>query len=155
MIGELTAQRLRRDQIDQAFPLVQASLGVPLERWRRFAARWQGEPRPADRQILAVVDDAGYILGICCHQRIDDLLHGECLTVEHLSAVDLFEGERIADVLMAELESIARTEGCRRILLHLPDPASPGYRFSTAWAKSSAGGIVAVGSTLVVRMLDA
>jgi hypothetical protein len=114
-----------QSQVDRSFPVANMGVGVSLDRWRAFAAAWLGSGG-VDRGILVVQDSAGYTLGLCNFERREDLLRGPVLAVENLIALDLISGERVARLLLENLESFARSHGLAAVHVGVasPKPAS-------------------------------
>lgn len=110
-------------QIDQLFPVANLASGVSLERWRRFALDWL-QPVQAGRGILIVQDGSGYVLALCSFQAVEDLRSGPVLAVENLIAVDLVSGERIAAIMLENLEVYARAHGLSGLQVHTAQGAA-------------------------------
>jgi hypothetical protein len=116
-----------QSQIDRSFPVANMGSGVSLDRWREFAAAWLRSTRPdrgifPDRGIIVVQDGAGYMLGLCSFERREDLLIGPVLSVENLIALDLISGQRVARLLIENLESVARSHGLSAIQIGVASP---------------------------------
>jgi hypothetical protein len=151
MTDQLVARLLEDSaQIDQLFPVANLASGVSLDRWRSFASEWLERPE-AGRGILVVQDPSGYVLALCSFQATEDLQRGSVLSVENLIAVDLISGERIAGVMLENLEGYARARGLSGLQIHTGrdatvDPASSaladalgeqGYRMGAVrWVKN-------------------
>jgi hypothetical protein len=131
MTDRLVAQLLDSSRADQAFPLAQAATGISLERWRAFVAAQSAKSDGPDGAagILLVQDERGYIVGLCSFHRVEDMQRGPSLAVDNLIAVDLLDGSRIAEFLLINLETLARSRGFRAVQINLPRGAfvvSPG-----------------------------
>lgn len=120
------ARPLTKRQIDQAFPLIRTiAPGLPVERWRAFAARRVGRPGPsvAARGIMTVQNGHGYIHGLFSHTVDEHLHHGRVLQVDTVVVLDLFDAAGVAAALIRAMESVARALGCDAIHTSLPDAA--------------------------------
>jgi len=134
------AKPLGSRQIDQAFPVVSASVpDLEVERWRNFATGVLGdaggrrngrgrtatppeEETPGLAGIMTVQSRRGYIHGLFCYAVEEDLRHGKVLAVDNFVVLDLFDTEAAASVLMRSMEHLARSFGCCAIHTQLPDP---------------------------------
>lgn len=131
MPDRLVAQLLDSSRADQAFPVAQAATGVSLERWRAFVAAQTAKSDGADGVggILMAQDERGYIVGLCSFHRVEDMQRGPSLAVDNLIAVDLLDGSRVAEFLLINLETVARSRGLQAVQINLPRSAfaiSPG-----------------------------
>ncbi len=111
-----------KEQIDQAFPLVQTSLPqVELEDWRKFAQELIRAKAPETTGIQTVLTEQHYIAGLSIY-RIDWVLsHGPALVADHFMALDLFDREAVINALADFLEDLARQRGCTAIHTLIPE----------------------------------
>lgn len=125
-----TAKPLARQQIDQAFPLVNAvAPGLTVQRWRDFAARALPDAPPSDgpsaavvgRGIMTVQNDRGYILGLFSHGVCDHLRLGRVLGVDNLMVADMFDAGGAMEALLEAMKRLAREAGCVAIHTDLPE----------------------------------
>lgn len=126
---------LNRQQLDQAFPLVQlVARGLTLERWRAFARPMiaggnAAARRPPESGIVTAQDADRYIHGLFCYGARTDLILGRTLAVQHFVVGSLFDLRGVADALLDGIEDIARILECAAIRVDLSavsgDPA-PG-----------------------------
>ena len=119
---ELITKPLSGKLIDQAFPLVQASLpSVDLEQWRDFAGQLIGDGAPDTTGILSVLTEQGYIAGLSIYRVEPSLAHGPVLIADHFMALDLFNRAAVVNVLADVLEDLARRRGCTALHTHIPE----------------------------------
>ena len=120
----LITEPLTADRIDQAFPLVQASLPhVGLEDWRDFA-RDLVRGGPSDNSgIQSVITEQDYIAGLSIYRIESGLCHGPTLIADHFMALDLFDRAAVVNVLADFLEDLGRLRGCTAVHTHLPERA--------------------------------
>lgn len=122
---QVTVKSLTADQLDQAFPLIQAiAPSITLEEWRAFAEPLLEKPSGAPQAqggVLIAEDERGYISGLVAYRVQQDLMHGSVLVAEHFIAFDFFERDRIADALARALEGLAAGHRCAAIHTMLPE----------------------------------
>ena len=140
-------------QIDQLFPVANLAAGVSLERWRQFALDWL-QPLQAGRGILVVQDRSGYVLALCSFQAIEDLRRGAVLSVENLVAVDLISGERIAAIMLENLEGYARARGLSGLQIHITQGSTAGDGAASALAIALGGQGYSLGAARWVKTID-
>src|SRR5690242_12270054 len=96
------ADTLARDEISQAFPLIQAtSPEVDLPTWRSFVQFF------ADREnsgVIALRDPVNCVCGVMAYQLDRDLRAGLMLTVHLFTAADLMNSPRIVQALLEAAE---------------------------------------------------
>lgn len=117
-----TAKRLAREQIDQAFPLVQLlAPKLSLGQWRENArALTQASPTPhAPHGIVVLMDAAGYFFGLFSYVGGLDLLHGPTLFVDNLVILHFVECGESSRLMEREMQEIARRLDCRSIQVRL------------------------------------
>jgi len=111
-VRELTTRPLAIQQIDQVFPLVQATLPrVGLEDWRAFASAKIGAAAESEG-IESVVTEQDYIAGLSIYRIETVLSHGLALIADHFMALDLFDRTAVANALAGFLEDLGRRHGC-------------------------------------------
>lgn len=119
---ELITEPLSATRIDQAFPLVQASLPrVDLEQWRRFAAELTCAEAPDNTGIQSVLTEQHYIAGLSIYRVKPILSHGPALVADHFMALDLFDRAAVANALAEFLEDLGRRRGCTAVHTHIPE----------------------------------
>ena len=127
---QLRIRPLTAERIDQAFPLIQASLPqVTLEAWHDFAAALVDQGASAATGIVLVVGERDTIAGLCSYRVERDLVHGRLLNADPFLAFDLFDRRAVAHALAAGVEEVARERHCTAIhtnLLRPRDAASVG-----------------------------
>ena len=115
-------------QIAQAFPLlVVLDPGLTLDRWSDYASAFV-EPSQDDepRRIMTVQNQEGYIYGLASCRRRCDLHHGCVLEVENFVSLDLTGNKVAANMLLTEIEALAREWACGHISLSLLDQRMRG-----------------------------
>lgn len=128
MDNSFIAKPLGRRQIDQAYPLVcVAAPGLPVERWRAFAAavldangEAGGTPMPR-AGIMTVQNARGYLHGLFSYAIEQHLRHGRVMTVDNFVVLDLFDVTGVAGTLLEAMEELARDLGCTAIHTALPE----------------------------------
>lgn len=130
---------LKRQRIDQAFPVVQTAFPkLSLERWRAFADELLGTearassrrkaagdnvvalPVPKPRGIVAAQLGRHYIHGVFAYHVVPSLCHGRVLQVDLFVALDLFDPAACAEALMREMERLAKVLQCEAVHVSLP-----------------------------------
>ena len=118
----LETRPLTPERIAQAFPLIQTAYPVvSLEDWRDFATPLASAQGPADGGIITVVNEQGYIVGLCCYLDTQDLRHGAVLLANHFLILDLFDQQAVVRALADALESLARERRCTAIHTSVPE----------------------------------
>lgn len=117
---KLNVNLMSVEEIDQAFPLVQALCpSAELEGWRRFARQRLSSKAPSETQVgtgvLIVRNEQGCIVGIGAYQVTCDLLHGPVLLADHFCALDIVDPSNVARALEGGIERIARRHGCTAV----------------------------------------
>jgi hypothetical protein len=112
---------LTKDQITQAYPVVQAALpGITLEQWRAFAAAPStGRGLPNACGIITLQDRRGYIRGLFSYSVECDLTHGRVLFADNVVVLGLGNRNAGMSMLLQAMESVARRHGCAAIKTHL------------------------------------
>jgi len=122
---------LGRDQIAQAFPLVQAIVpGTSLARWTDFARRHTLER--GERGIMTVQNQGGYILGLFTHEVQDDLSLGRALVAGNVMVADFPGREQTLDALIDAMHMLANLRRCAAISARL-DSGPPGASPPGTW----------------------
>jgi hypothetical protein len=105
---------LRRDQIDQAYPLVQLALGdVSIADWRTLATKLLGSGDASG--IISLQTPTGHLLGLFCFSVRHDLQLGRTLDVVNFVALPPIRADIAADLLFEEMERLGRRLGCATI----------------------------------------
>jgi hypothetical protein len=100
-----------------------------------------------------VQDQSVYVLALCSFQATEDLRRGPVLSVENLIAVDLMSGERVAAILLENLEGYARAHGLLSIQIHIMQD-STGDQASSALAGALGGQGYSLGAMRWVKAID-
>lgn len=144
MHDQYEAIPLKRQRIDQAFPVVQTAFPkLGLERWRAFAEELVGPeetgprrrkagapgaatgnvvtlPQPKPRGIVAAQRGRHYIHGVFAYHVVPSLCHGRVLQVDLFVALDLFDPAACAEALMREMDRLAKVLQCEAVHVSLP-----------------------------------
>lgn len=124
MLGAYLVKPLAHDQVLQAFPLV-SLLDVELspEQWTGYAGALTEPGRGAgSHQILTVQSGQGHIYGLSAYGLKPDLRRNRVLEIENFAVVDLTGTRRVAGVLIAGLEKLAREQDCSCMVVSLLNP---------------------------------
>lgn len=121
ILRKLNVSLLPQDEVDRAYPLIQAALpGATIEAWRSFAAMRLGEDESSKTGILYVRNEQSYIVGLGAYMTVYDLQHGPILFADHLCAMDIVDQSSVARALLRAMERIAEQQGCYAIHTALP-----------------------------------
>lgn len=121
-VRDLTIKALADEEINQAFPLVQAAVPrVTLDQWRDFARRKTAATQGGATGIQGVLTEQNYIAGLGIYRVEYDLCHGSTLIVDYFLALDLFNREAVIHALAESLEDIAHQRGCLAIHTHIAE----------------------------------
>jgi hypothetical protein len=143
-------RRLTGRDVLRAFPLARLAAGhLTLAAWLRFAAALGAKPpgtkaprktaaAQAERGLLGVEDQRGYLHALCSFSVEPDLRTGRRLTIDNLVALDLIDGDIPAQALIGALDKLARELDCPGYVVHLPEAATRGGRFRSGM--TSGGG---------------
>jgi hypothetical protein len=131
----LVTRLFDRGMIEQAYPLVSARApGMTLDRWTRFAlpqvAARAGEP---PHGLMAVQNQAGYILGMFAFAVREDLNEGRVLAIENVMVPNMPGRDMIWATVVDAVDRLATMNGCRAILADLPEERNSGDG-EAAWA---------------------
>ncbi len=127
----LETRPLTPERVAQAFPLIQIAFpAVNLEDWRAFALPPASAQNHTDGGIITVVNEQGYIVGLCCYRVAQDFQHGNVLMAEHFLTLDLFDQKAVVHALADAAESLARERRCTAIHTSLPETDVKG---ADAW----------------------
>jgi hypothetical protein len=138
MADPLIPRPLSRDQVAQAFPLVQAILpGTSLARWTDFARRHTLER--GERGIMTVQNQTGYILGLFTHEVQDELSLGRALVANNIMVADFPGREQTLNALIDAMQMLANLRRCAAI----------------SAALDSAAGVAPPGTWVLSRFLEA
>jgi len=108
-VPHFTFRDLKVDEIDQAFPLAQATGTAPsLSDWQTFALSLFHSHGNGERGIKALVNRHGTIVGLIVFAIGSDPRHGTVLEVTHLITCDRMS----AEALVEEALRIARERKC-------------------------------------------
>ena len=118
-------------QIDQAFPLMQTRYpGLTLSQWRCFARALMAPRRPQRTApgpdpscgIVTARTPQGYLTGLFSYRVTVDLCHDRILEVATLVAAGLFDPLATVDLMLEEIERLAKSLGCAAIRIERPQP---------------------------------
>ena len=109
---DFTVRDLAVREIDQAFPLAQATgTASTLAAWKTFALSLFRPDAGRERGLKALINRHGTIVGLIAFASGSDPRHGVVLEVIHLIACDRIS----AGALVEEALSIARDRGCTMV----------------------------------------
>ncbi len=115
-VRKLNVSLLARDEVDQAFALVQAILpDASIEGWRRFAENRLSDEERFRTGILSVKNEQNCIVGIGAYMLAQDLLNGQILFADHICAMDVADQPGVARALLRGIERIAEQNDCTAI----------------------------------------
>lgn len=119
MSGHYAIRSLSLDRISQAFPLIHAAeMDLSLGQWVRYAKdHLQGMNVHGDgyRGIATIESDDGYIHGLFLYTVDNELKLGRSLRCEHVIALDLFHGEKVAASILDAIHALAKEHDCGAI----------------------------------------
>jgi hypothetical protein len=113
---------LEAAMVDRAFPLMrEVSLARSLERWRHYA---RSVIDGGDWAVLACGIDvvevpSGYVRALFGYTAGPDPLHGRCLRIDYLAALNTFDRALIGKALMGSFDRLAETHRCPNIKVAL------------------------------------
>jgi len=114
---ELQLRPLERDQIAQAYPLVQTIRPeLSLATWHAYARRFPRQSGDCARSGIATVQDgSGVILGLFAYRTGTAAPHGRTLFVDHFVALDIISPAAVTAELADGMERIAHCLGCHAV----------------------------------------
>lgn len=126
-LRKLNVSLLSSEEVDRAYPLVQALLPqASIEAWRRFAEARLGDPARQGTGILTVYNEQQCIVGIGAFMLSQDLMHGPILFADQFCALDIMDQPTVARALMRAIERLAEQHGCSAILTNLRQVEAKG-----------------------------
>lgn len=124
ILRKLNVSLLSHDEVDRAYPLVQAlQPAATIDAWRRFAKGRMEGTATSEMGILSVRNEQGYIVGIGAYILAQDLLHGPILFADHFCALDIMDKPSVARALLRGMERLAEQKGCSAIHTNLTQAA--------------------------------
>lgn len=125
ILRKLNVSLLSHDEVDRAYPLVQAiQPAATIEAWRRFAKGRLEGTAASEMGILSVRNEQDYIVGIGAYILAQDLLHGPILFADHFCALDIMDKSSVARALLRGMERLAEQKGCSAIHTTLTQAAA-------------------------------
>jgi hypothetical protein len=123
MPRNVTASHLEGEQIEQAYPVVQAMCtDLSLCQWSGFARAMVGAaPAILDSGIIAARGAHDYIQGVFSYVIAPDLCHGRSLLADNFVALDMRTNSVVASALIRAMCVLARERGCATIHAVVPD----------------------------------
>lgn len=116
ILRKLNVSVLSPEEVDRAYPLVQAMLPTAsIEDWRRFAESRLSEEADDRTGILCVCNEQNYIVGIGTYMLAEDLLNGPVLFADHICALDVTDQPSVARALLRGIERVAEQHGCSAV----------------------------------------
>ncbi len=115
---------LTPERIPQAFALVSIfDDRLSQDAWCEYAAAVvEKSGNGADRGIMTVQSEEGYIYGLSVHHLKQELRRGRVLEIENFAIANLIGAKTAAGLLLESLESIARAQQCGCMSLKLLNP---------------------------------
>ncbi len=118
---QYTVTRLQRDQIAQAFPLLQSQAGgLSLETWQDYAARLTATENAISKcGIIVVESPRGYLRGMFSYFVGPHLSDGERVIIDSFVVVDTIDRPRVAMALVDAIPSLVNELNCAKVALCL------------------------------------
>lgn len=114
------------EEVAACFPLM-AQLRPHLSGEEEFVARWRRQVDEGYR--LAVLKRDGIIAALAGFRLQENLIYGRFLYVDDLVTDEKLRSTGLGERMMRYLETIAREEGCDRLVLDTPLANVLGHRF--------------------------
>jgi len=148
----LTIKTLESDHAARAFPLIQAhDPRATLDQWQRYV-RALADPDTVTTGTepggaIVATDTLGYIHGLFTYRVAPNLIAGRSLVIEHFVPFEGLTTHGVANILLLEIEPLARRLSCHSVAIDVPardlpvaeptHPALPllgatGHRLDTA-----------------------
>ncbi|MBO6834766.1 MAG: hypothetical protein JJ878_02035 [Alphaproteobacteria bacterium] len=103
------------DWVDRALPLVRGLRSdLSLREWRSYCAPFLDRADSASG-LECVLDEKDYLIGLAGYEARPDIRHGRVLMVDPFIAVDLYGRNFAAQMLLARVDTLAGSLGCRAI----------------------------------------
>jgi hypothetical protein len=103
---------LAPEEVERAFPLVQAiTPEVSLNEWTN-CAKWFLGPGAMPSGILCAKDEQGYLAGLCCYRVLDVVDQGRTAVADRVIALGLIDPIPVADALIQGIEKEAEQLDC-------------------------------------------
>lgn len=127
----LSVSNLEPGQMMEAYPLIRRSARVAAADWSRFGCRLAKQ----GGGVLAVRAEDGQVHGVAAYLPVANLRHGKALRVEAIAAFELGHVSLVRNRLSSALDSLARAQGCRVVLISLDAKgvSSPRSRRRRGW----------------------
>jgi hypothetical protein len=122
MTSEYIARPLPKDQVLQAFPLVQAlDSRLTPQSWRRFAeASFDHHNRGDYGRIMTLQTSSGYIHALFVYWVREDLRDGRQMDVDHLVTFELPGQTKAITTALRVMEQLGREQSCGVININVP-----------------------------------
>lgn len=126
----LTIKTLESDDAARAFPLIQAhDHRCTLDQWQRYAtALTHPDTAPAGMVpggTIVAADTLGYIHGLFTYRVTPHLIAGRSLQIEHFVPFEGLTTRGVANILLLEVEPLARRLSCHSVAIDVPAHALP------------------------------
>lgn len=123
MAAGLQTVELKGNRIAQLLPLVQSRRpDLSLDVLRDAMTR--ADPDDTADGLLAFENSRGYVVGVCTYAIVPDMLDGPILYVNHFIPTDVLGRYHTVETMIAEIEALARRQGCTAIQVNLQDQAT-------------------------------
>jgi hypothetical protein len=124
----LKIERLKQNEISQAFPLIQLHhKGLTVAQWTDYAQRIIGTNGESQRGILVARNDQGVIYGILQYE-VRCNIEGLCqMGAANVVACGVFQEHsvQLTAAMFKSLERMAVELGCQRVLIVIPETSDP------------------------------
>ena len=109
----LNAADLSTGDIEPAFALIQAlHPSLTLETWQAFATQLVDQRPSAQRGLIGVRNETGYICGLFVYRAEADLMHERAFAVDVIAAIDIVDASVVIREMMKAARATARRLGC-------------------------------------------
>ena len=113
MRRSLDATNLRTADIEPAFALIQAlHPHLTLDNWRSFAIPLADRKQTAQKGLVGVRNEAGYLCGLFVYRVEADLAHERAFVVDVITALDIVDARFVIRAIMAAVDETALRLGC-------------------------------------------
>jgi hypothetical protein len=118
---QYSVTRLQRDQIEQAYPLLQSrDGGFSLDKWRSYAARLtNAEHAVPNCGIIVAESPLRYLRGMFSYYVGPHLSDGERIVINSFVVVDTIDRSKVAMVLVDAIPPLVSDLHCTKVALHL------------------------------------
>lgn len=113
MRRSLGSTNLSAADIEPAFALIQAlHPSLSLDNWRGFAIPLVDQEPLAQRGLVGVRNEAGYLCGLFVYRVEPDLAHERAFIVDVIAALDVVGPKFVIGAMMEAVQATAQRFGC-------------------------------------------